>query len=689
MPIDEIVVKIIRKYNYRNRLEVPSAEQAFGNDECQEIIEEYDEQTELKWRERHKASVREHKSKEALERQQIRTEINDVEIWDKLEHNEMMEELENEMEDLDEDAAEQMNLIDSMLNLQLADTNNTANIECSNIDEIETEQFNDLRKEAEHLSNTDKIKFYEKHLLDLDERLATKSSHDSDELAEMHVTEGCLREAIAEIQEEINTDSSDGSDCLDNSYTSDESDASGDDRSFYCDSKNDEQRIGKYMASSPDSPKCKSVIEFASVEAEYDKLNKTKSELLIFYKSQLRYVNKIDKNISAESNEEGGISLVEFVLNRIDELRVDILQEKQKKVEEDFVDDDDNIFKKPSKCRQFYLDRLRDADGYNMANDEDGGKRRIKFAAEPEITTFDKEDEPFRIQNESNRESFSEFIDKKFEFFTSPMNEEYESESFDCNKTVDVGTMMAESSGSVDTEDNVVVNSTDNNNVDKCEIEVNRPDDLMQGSSEESLLLPPLIIEFEHSTAQECHTDASSENDFLDSPVDIYKMFGGGSPPKETLRHECDEEPAHMVFLKKYIANRDCHGKTQENTQAQTANTETDKAVDAERAAPIFEAAIPNANVQPGRSILKKRKTEPEHEACHEVPEYKQDNGESMFIFSNIFCAEIELLEFMLRIIFYIFALNFMSRTSTTKKQSIPRVHRSKLHTLWLRFRMR
>lgn len=56
---------------HRNKLDLPTAEDAFCGEGEREIIEEYDEKTEEAWREQHRVRVREHKQRERTERERI------------------------------------------------------------------------------------------------------------------------------------------------------------------------------------------------------------------------------------------------------------------------------------------------------------------------------------------------------------------------------------------------------------------------------------------------------------------------------------------------------------------------------------------------------------------------------------------------------------------------------------------
>uniref|UniRef100_A0A6E8VUG3 Uncharacterized protein n=1 Tax=Anopheles coluzzii TaxID=1518534 RepID=A0A6E8VUG3_ANOCL len=103
---EELLAKYEREREmYSDKLEVPLTSEAFaGAEGGREIIEEYDEETEKRWREEHRLRVRESKQREAKERAAKRDtaeETSDKELFAKLEEMELLEELEQEMDQLD------------------------------------------------------------------------------------------------------------------------------------------------------------------------------------------------------------------------------------------------------------------------------------------------------------------------------------------------------------------------------------------------------------------------------------------------------------------------------------------------------------------------------------------------------------------------------------------------------------
>ncbi|XP_054090440.1 unconventional prefoldin RPB5 interactor-like protein isoform X2 [Zeugodacus cucurbitae] len=97
---------------WKNKLDKPYTEGVFPSKEDCEIIENYDEETEMVWREQHKVRVKQAKEREKLERNTNNTKIqnagekgdlSDTDVLKMLEEAELMEELENELERLEID----------------------------------------------------------------------------------------------------------------------------------------------------------------------------------------------------------------------------------------------------------------------------------------------------------------------------------------------------------------------------------------------------------------------------------------------------------------------------------------------------------------------------------------------------------------------------------------------------------
>uniref|UniRef100_A0A336L1K1 CSON002494 protein n=1 Tax=Culicoides sonorensis TaxID=179676 RepID=A0A336L1K1_CULSO len=92
---------------YKNKLELPFMENAFGN-QGQEIIEEYDEEKEREWREKHRRSVANQKEKERMERENAGKEKSHEEIINLLDELELMDELESELDSMDIQSDDQL-----------------------------------------------------------------------------------------------------------------------------------------------------------------------------------------------------------------------------------------------------------------------------------------------------------------------------------------------------------------------------------------------------------------------------------------------------------------------------------------------------------------------------------------------------------------------------------------------------
>lgn len=86
----------VEKDMYTDKLDLPFAQNAFSRNGEREIIEDYNEEEEIKWRVEHKKKLREYKKEEAKKRN-----LNvDTDLFDKLDELEMMEELHNELENI-------------------------------------------------------------------------------------------------------------------------------------------------------------------------------------------------------------------------------------------------------------------------------------------------------------------------------------------------------------------------------------------------------------------------------------------------------------------------------------------------------------------------------------------------------------------------------------------------------------
>lgn len=411
-----IAFDLIEKRNLffdRDRLELPVENQIFGNaSEAREIIEEYNEEEEQKWREQHKIRMREHKLAEANERKHPPQHDDEIDIDAILEQAELMEELENELEQMNieddenlqeylsettgkwekpqeetDDSQQSSHQIQNIENHETNDEDEDEDDDGS--DEIESEEFLKLSASANSLSAADKVKFYEIHLMKVREYFEKnqRSLHNFNEFTDKRVTEECLRNAIDELQETLNNNTTETGHKLSNTNQTSE-----------------EHSDGKCNASSCIEIDCQNAMEprkfhtcadFEDIEREYSAQGKSKSELLIFYKSQLRIVMKSIAGCTIDMHaREEKRKLYEFISDRISSLRDEIQKEKQIKLEEDFVDDDD--IEKSVK----HLDRPFESNGStfteidDLKEDESMPKRKISFASQPITVTFYEDDEP-------------------------------------------------------------------------------------------------------------------------------------------------------------------------------------------------------------------------------------------------------------------------------------------------------
>lgn len=391
-------------YYTRDRLELPADENVFANLSigAQEIIEEYNEENEKKWREQHKISMRAYKQAEAEERK--RQIVNDdIDIDAILEQAELMEELESELEQLnvstDEHLQQHLRAVNgengAMMNVIDASeksTYNHTNITENDVnDEDSSEEFRSLNTAAIGLSTEDKIKFYEIHLQQIREYFSknTRTIANINEYTEKRVTQENLENAIEELRE---TDSDSSStfiteQCKANKTIDKETDDVG------------QKNCMESVQNSNEPRKFHTRSDFEEIERQYATQNKSKSELLVFYKGQLSHIVKLMASCTASNVHTGEQKrdLYEFLSDRISSLREEIQKEKQIKLEDDFVDDDDiDIHAAKQSCRNFDVNSVPfELDDFR--NDENGnsdGKRKINFAPQPSVITFFEDDEP-------------------------------------------------------------------------------------------------------------------------------------------------------------------------------------------------------------------------------------------------------------------------------------------------------
>lgn len=369
--------------------------QMFGNrDGCQEIIEEYNEEEEKKWREQHKTRVREHKLAEAEERKRLQRESN-INIDTILGEAELVEELESELQQLslEDDFSSSFEQHVCMDNKEaIHPTHEEAgpsiqlqqNVIDSDDDDdaIGTKEFISLQTQASNLTNEEKIEFYEIHLKQIEAffKQTTCTIHNFGIFADKRVTEENLKNAIAELEEYLDQDADERAN--DNQLEVQPNDAP----QLYPNPDHSQPSVNLAQR------KYQSPAEYDEVEVAYK--TKTKSELLVFYKSQLRNVMKSIAGCSLDihAREQKRI-LYEYLTERIANLRMEIQAEKQIKFEEDFVDDDDGDLsgKKQSRC---FDPNNTDYDYDDGKEDDPTGKRRISFASQPVTVTFFEDDEP-------------------------------------------------------------------------------------------------------------------------------------------------------------------------------------------------------------------------------------------------------------------------------------------------------
>lgn len=347
------------------------------------------------------------------------SENDDKDYMTILEQAELMEELENELDQLNIDDEHAMEEYLKGNSLKILDDN-------SDDPEIYSEEFLAIRQNGAHLNVNEKIKFYEKYLRETQEYFVNNIKVGVDDvqlLADKRATEENLQNAIEELREEIETVSESSDDV--GSVQSTESASEKQPNAIQSKIVNSEQQQeqqqqfqqirstfcnGQNNRSKPHSRE-----DFERVEREYSEQNRSKSELLVFYKSQLRSVMKSFASCSIDANRmetDEKRNLYEYVCDRIDQLRAEILKENQIKLEEKFVDDDDidcnggHCLDLDANCLSYEMDDNEDDDGNNDGEIDANGsimspaKRRISFASQPSITVYHGKYAFFRFRYE-------------------------------------------------------------------------------------------------------------------------------------------------------------------------------------------------------------------------------------------------------------------------------------------------
>lgn len=568
----------------RDRLDLSWDEKVFGLPEKQQdIIEEYDEEKEKVWRERHRIRMREQKKREADERESLLKEDGDKDYMAILEEAELMEELENDLEQLNVDSDETLRThlqTDQPKNSEHLTFAGSFNEQDDSSDEIASKEFMALSKQVANRSDAEKIKVYEERLSKITDYLDENKKSNMNtfnELIEKQMEKGNLEEAIEELREGM----------IDMSI-----------ESSIEKSKQVQPRAKQSPVPIIEKRTYNKREDYEKYEKECRDQNKSTSEILIFYKSQLRNLMKTLTKCTIDlTNNDDKTDLYEYICDRIDELRFEIHKEKQTKAEEDFVDDEDiEREKKQSESEPDF--------GMDSNDDSTSGRRKISFASEPIVTTFHEDDEPWRVQMENNVEHLNNLMDSTFQFFnSSPSSSSASSICGDDEEQCAVATRNG----------NASQNPNENDpNTKSVDTSINASNKNCTETSESSRSAT-LILRFNHST-NECTTVTgdSDHDSTIRSPLDIYKQFGGIDSDATTQKLSTESaQKSDTDALKGYVMNvanldtdticqqmRDNYEKrnamkiTMENEKLNESNASSD---------------IPNIDVKPNKSILKNR----------------------------------------------------------------------------------
>lgn len=547
--------------NFRDRLDLSSDERVFGqSEEGQEIIEEYNEEQEKKWRKKHRIQMRELKKCEADERKRLLKEEGDKDYMALLEEAELMEEFENELEELNVDSDETLRT--HFHTDKSNDSDDLTEEQDDSGDEMASKEFIALSKQVANKSVSEKIKVYEERLSQITDYLdenKVSNSKSFNEFIEKQVVKGNLEDAIEELQEGMNDSSTESSiEKL----------------------KEFQHQAKSFSVPLIEKRKFNTEQDYRNYEKECRNQNKSTSEILIFYKSQLRSLMKTLASCTIDLTQNNDkTDLYGFICDRIDDLRLTIHTEKQIKAEEDFVDDEDI-------GREKTQNEYEPDNGMELDDNLAFGRRKISFASEPIVTTFNEDDEPWRVQMENHKEHFNKLMDSTFQFFNSPSSS---SASSICG----------------DDEEQCSVNNTNEY------VSLNPHMDCMESND----IAPPvtLILRFNHST-NECTTVKSDSNNdsTIRSPLDIYKQFGGidSDETKQNMSTESIQK-SNKDTLKDYVmnvANLDTDSicrqmrENYEKRNAMKITMENEKLNDSNAS-----SDIPNIDAKPKKSILKNR----------------------------------------------------------------------------------
>lgn len=605
---------------------MPMAEDAFRNPtEAKEIIEQYNEDDELKWREQHKIRVREQKQREAVERREReQLEVkDDTNIMDILERAELMEELENELEELDVVDDEHLRQ-----HLQSNNTNGLANGDDNAShsdqgesdddgnfnDEIIPDEFQQISRAAANMCDEAKLKFYENQLCEIGDYLSTRKFNrfeDLKELADKRGVQECLRNAIDEINEEkIKGDREEKASKSNGNLELDETDS-------VC------------PLSPPDGRKCITVAEFKELEKLY--LNRSNGVALVFYKSQLRSVMKSIASCSKDAHVDhmnDKRELYEYINDSIDCLRAEILREKQAKLEEKFVDDDtdneapaNNEDGLEEDIGDDMEDNVPDSINVNASNDDiahgvmsayspiSPTKRKICFAAKPSVTTYHLDDEPWRVQNSSGEtdETTNTLMDQTFQFFNSPSSSSSGSVcDYDVETNAATSTSSMKNSTNKCDDDGMKTNlCRKNSSCDDSDDDRNRLKSISQDKPSASKTLyykdgSTLYLKFAHTVTppqQSSPIGLMSTVNAITSPVDIYEQFSCDIASVDDFN--VDKQKLKDYVMKMVNLNTDeLHEKMANYLAGKSASSSLPNG---NNASPVLKTST----VEPKKSILK------------------------------------------------------------------------------------
>lgn len=156
-------------------------------------------------------------------------------------------------------------------------------------------------------------------------------------------------------------------------------------------------------------------------------VNRGLTEQLVFYKAQMKHVLRQMTNTPEDSPRlviEELKHMYDYISNKIDWLREEIVRQKQYADEERFVDDDSDMEVQRRRRRN-----ESDTESNGNGSDADNpNRRRITFLERPMITLFDVEDEPWQIQRYTD-DDLALLMEQTFKFFNSPDNSGDEGET--------------------------------------------------------------------------------------------------------------------------------------------------------------------------------------------------------------------------------------------------------------------